>query len=369
MLQHHGFFNDATRYELGHLIAPDGQRVIANVADPEARRVMAYFDNFPWFADTELAGAIRKKLPFFDGTLPEAGKVLDQASDGIADLLRSRDIKSSVSHEVVANPLGDGSVQMFRVEETGLRIGKIEFSDTSLRESKIIQQHLLEIQGKLYSRMAVDLFLREQVQPIYAQRGYLRCKLGPPEARLSGNPNQKLPEQLPVFVPIATGPVYRLQTVSWSGNTLLSTFTLNSMIGARPGAVADGMAIEGAWDRVREEYAHHGYMEAVVRPEAAFDEQAHTVSYNVSIQEGAQYKFGKMTVTGLSAEGQRRLREAWLTSPEGVFDKTEYETLLTKLQSHPTLVFGELPLHYDKVGHWVQMDKDAHIVDILLDFQ
>lgn len=41
VLQHHGFFNDATRYDQGHLVAPDGERVLANVADPEARRVMA----------------------------------------------------------------------------------------------------------------------------------------------------------------------------------------------------------------------------------------------------------------------------------------------------------------------------------------
>jgi acyl-CoA hydrolase len=41
VLQRHGFFNDATRYEHGHLIAPDGTRVIANVADPAARKVMA----------------------------------------------------------------------------------------------------------------------------------------------------------------------------------------------------------------------------------------------------------------------------------------------------------------------------------------
>ena len=40
ILQHHGFFNEATCYEQGHLIAPDGTRVIANVADPDARRVM-----------------------------------------------------------------------------------------------------------------------------------------------------------------------------------------------------------------------------------------------------------------------------------------------------------------------------------------
>jgi acyl-CoA hydrolase len=41
VLQHHGFFNDATRYDEGHLIAPDGERVIANVANPASRAVMA----------------------------------------------------------------------------------------------------------------------------------------------------------------------------------------------------------------------------------------------------------------------------------------------------------------------------------------
>lgn len=41
VLQHHGFFNAGTRYDRGYLIAPDGARVVANVADPEARSVMA----------------------------------------------------------------------------------------------------------------------------------------------------------------------------------------------------------------------------------------------------------------------------------------------------------------------------------------
>ncbi|HBD10703.1 MAG TPA: acetyl-CoA hydrolase, partial [Porticoccaceae bacterium] len=41
VLQHHGFFSDATRYDDGHLIAPDGERVTANVANPASRAVMA----------------------------------------------------------------------------------------------------------------------------------------------------------------------------------------------------------------------------------------------------------------------------------------------------------------------------------------
>ncbi len=41
VLQHHGFFNDATRYDDGYIIAPDGERAVANVADPKARDFMA----------------------------------------------------------------------------------------------------------------------------------------------------------------------------------------------------------------------------------------------------------------------------------------------------------------------------------------
>src|SRR5258708_14499989 len=45
----------------------------------EAPRIPAYFDNLPWFADSELNDAIRAKLPFYDGTLPEAG------ADGVVE--------------------------------------------------------------------------------------------------------------------------------------------------------------------------------------------------------------------------------------------------------------------------------------------
>ena len=40
ILQYHGFFNDQTQYDAGYIIAPDGTRVIANVAEPESRRVL-----------------------------------------------------------------------------------------------------------------------------------------------------------------------------------------------------------------------------------------------------------------------------------------------------------------------------------------
>jgi len=41
VLQHHGFFAAGVRHDQGHLVAADGTRVVANLADPEARRLMA----------------------------------------------------------------------------------------------------------------------------------------------------------------------------------------------------------------------------------------------------------------------------------------------------------------------------------------
>jgi hypothetical protein len=41
VLQHHGLFNERTRYDLGHIVAPDGTRVIANLADPRSRQIIA----------------------------------------------------------------------------------------------------------------------------------------------------------------------------------------------------------------------------------------------------------------------------------------------------------------------------------------
>jgi len=335
----------------------------------EAPRVPAYFDNLPWFSDGELSDAIRKQLPFYNGNLPEAGDVVDQAGEALKDLLASRGLQVTVEHQALANPLGDGTVQEFQIKGAALKIAKIEFSDPALTSSLAVQQHVSELLARPYSRMAIDLFLSEHVRPFFLQQGCLRAKLGPPEVQLTGNPNQKLPEEIPVYIPVAPGVVYHWKEVEWSGNSVLSTFTLASSLGMKPGDAANGMEIEAGWDRVREEYAHRGYLEAKVDPSARYDDQARTVSYAVKVEEGNQYKFGTMVLTGISMAAERHLREAWPIPAGESFDKTKYEEFLTKLETHPEKIFGDLPVHYENVGHWVRTDAGMGIADVLLDFK
>jgi outer membrane protein assembly factor BamA len=346
---------------------PEGVSVTFHVE--ESPRIPAYFDNFPWFSEGELSAAIRTKLPFYDGALPEAGDAVDQAADALKNLLVSHGLQVAVEHQVLANPLSDGTVQEFQIQGAALRIAKIEFSDASVSSSPAVQQHLSELLGKPYSRMTLDLFLSENVRPYFLQQGFLRAKLGPPEVRLTGNPNQKLPEEIPVYIPVAAGAVYHWKSLEWSGNSALSTITLTSFAGMKPGDIANGMDIEAGWDRVREEYAHRGYLEAKVNPSSTYDDQAHTVSFAVKVDEGKQYKFGVIVVTGISVSAERRLREAWPIPGGEIFDKTKFEEFLTTLESHPDKIFGDLPVHYENVGHWVRTDAGLGVADVLLDFK
>jgi outer membrane protein assembly factor BamA len=335
----------------------------------ENHRLPVAYDNFPWFDDSELTDAIRKDLPFYDGTLPEGGTVVELAGNSLASFMSAHGLKAEVQHFVVANPLIDAPEQQFQVVGVTQTVASIAFSDPNLASNLAVQQHLSEVRGQPYSRLKIDIFLAESIRPIYLEKGFLRAKIGPAQVRLSGDPNKKFPEAIPVYVPCTPGAVYHWKEAAWHGNSVVSSETLNHALKMKPGDIADGMIIEGGWDHVREAYGQQGYLEAKVDPVASYDDQAHTVSYNVAIVEGKQYRYHEMTITGMSATGERMIREAWPIKSGDVMDKTVFEQFLTQLESHRDTIFKDLPVHYDSVGHWLQTNPENGTVDALLDFK
>ena len=88
--------------------------------------------------------------------------------------------------------------------------------------------------------------------------------------------------------------------------------------------------------------------------------------YRVTIQEGPQYHMGNLVLTGLSLEGERRIRTAFPIAAGAVFNKDMYENFLaTGIKA----AFAGLPVHYEKIGRFLQEDQKNATVDVMLDFQ
>jgi hypothetical protein len=328
--------------------------------------IPAYFDNFPWFTGEELSQALRQAVPLYDGRVPANGTAVDDVSEALGKMLESHKIGGSVTHRVLRAPDGERLVQEFQLDGSELPVEAVFFTDPLADEDRAVHQSLSQLVGHPFSRYAIDTFVFEQVRPLYEASAHLRVKIGEPAARFTGDPSQPLRKSVTVIVPIEPGPVYKWAGVTWSGNAAIPAADLNALIGLRDGEPADGVKLRAAWVHVSDEYARLGYLDADVRPSLEFDDANSRASGKVSIVEGPQYHMGDLVLSGLSLDGERRIRAAWRISPGSVFDEKYFDDFVN---GGARAAFGTLPFTYAKVGHFLQKDPKTGKVDVLMDFE
>ena len=343
---------------------PTGIKVEFQVVDAPA--YPASFDNFPWFSDAELDAALKSAVILFDGTAPGTGAILDTMSETLVTLLATRGVHASVTHRLVTLPGGDRRAQQFRVEGPALKVEGIEFTDALAKNDRALHERVLDLVGKPFSRSAVELFEFEQVRPLYLAHAFLRVKFGPVSAGFTGNPTKPLRDEVLVVAPIESGPAYTFGGITWKGNSVIATDQLEKVVTLTPGQVANGNRIELTWEHVRDAYGKLGYLDANLALAPTYNDKTAKAFYTVSIDEGPPYHMGNLVLTGLSLEGERRIRNAWNIARGSVFDATAYEQFLT---SGIAQAFVGLPVHYDNIGHFLEKDSKESRVDVLLDFQ
>jgi outer membrane protein assembly factor BamA len=331
----------------------------------DAPGMAAVFDNFPWFTDDELKDAIKKSVPLFDGTAPEHGTLLDAISGALEMAASSKGVFSKVSHRIGRDPANDVPAQVFHLEDSELAVVKFEFSDAVAQSDRGIQSRLADLVGKPFSRTAIQVFEFEQVRPVYLAKGYLRVHFGSPQAKIGGA-NGAAAKSVTVAAPIEPGAQYVWNGVIWDGNMVFSRADLDKYLDVKTGDPADGNKIEASWQHVRDAYSARGYLDADLQIHAAFDEPARRIFYGVTISEGPQYRMGKLTLSGLSAEGERRIRGVWKMQPGATFDEAAYESFL---DSGVKQAFAGLPFHYEMIGRFLDKNPATGVVDVLLDFQ
>jgi outer membrane protein assembly factor BamA len=335
----------------------------------DAPLIPASYDNMAWFPDDQITAAVHADVPLFDGAAPNKGALLEAISQAIAKLLLSKDIHASVEHSVVRAVQTNEDVQRFRVAGIPITVSALAFDDPIARESGTIRDREYDVVGKPYSRLALELFEYEQVRPIYLSAAMLRVKLGAPQAHLDPSPSGAPATSVHVTLPIVPGPIFKWDGVAWTGNEKIASAALDSLVGhagLKPGAAADGLKVQALWHSIDDEYGRLGYLDEKLDPVPLFDEHAAKISYRATIVEGQTYRMGNLVLSGLSVEGEKRLRAAFRLKTGDPFDRAYCDEFI---ESGARTAFGTLPFHYEKLGHYLQKDPDKGTVDVLLDFQ
>jgi outer membrane protein insertion porin family len=341
-----------------------GVKVEYQVTDAPALPVA--FDNFPWLTDDELVAELKSTVFLFDGTAPEHGAILDEMSSSLEKLLERHGVFASVSHDVTTAPTDNHDVVQFTVQGAGLNVKTLEFPDALAKSDRSIHEQVSLLLDKPFSRSAIEIFEAEQVRPVYLAHGFLHVQFPTPIARLEGAISRNGPNPVDVLAPIVPGIAYAWGGVTWTGNSSISSAELDKLIVFKPGELADGMMIEAVWEKTRAAYARQGFLDATIEPAPHFDDTSKRAAYSCVISEGPQYHMGKLILTGLSIEGERRVRITWRITQGAVFNQIAYEDFL---ENGVKAAFMGFPAHYEKIGRFLQKDSKAGVVDVLLDFQ
>ncbi|HWS88974.1 MAG TPA: POTRA domain-containing protein [Pyrinomonadaceae bacterium] len=327
------------------------------------------FDNFVWFTDDELNAAVRRKLPAFDGTAPEAGGVTEQIKQALAELLAERKIEGTVQHDLSEDPLTKRVSHLFSVKGPGLRVCKINYAGARA----VAEEQLVTKSGGIfdndYSRAYTSGFVESNLLPLYHERGYLRAAFSPPKVAPEASPECK---GVAVSFNVDEGSIYVWDKAAWEGAEGLTAQELDAALGMRNREVANAVKIARGLNNVRKAYGRKGYIAARVRPETDFDDSARSVSYRFRVTEGPQYHMGDLTITGILDEAAtNNLRGRWRLLHKEVYDEGYVEEFIrksvTEFQKEAARAGNALPPL--KVVSHVKPDHDKRLVHVTLDIK
>ena len=326
------------------------------------------FDNFVWFTDEELAAAVRRRFPAFDGTAPESGGVTDQIKQALEELLRERKVEGSVEYTLSESPATRRVEHLFSVKGPGLRVCKLSYAGARAVPEELLVTKSGGIFDNDYSRAYAAGFVESSLLPLYHEKGYLRASFGPPKVAPEASPECK---GVAVNFTIDEGSIYVWDKASWEGAAGLTAQELDAALGMRSREVANAVKIAGGLARVRRAYGRKGYLGVRIKPETQFDDTGRSVSYRFGVTEGPQYRMGELVVTGLDEVSVNNLRGRWRLLPREVYDEgyvDEFEKKAVTEFVREAARAGN-PIPGLKLQTKISPDHQKHVVNVTLNFK
>ena len=166
-----------------------------------------------------------------------------------------------------------------------------------------------------------------------------------------------------VVFDIDEGPEFYLSDIVWTGMKELTEDELQRTMPIHPGDVASRRQIADGLDRLRKLYASKGYINFTSFPDTKIDADARTLALVINVDEGAQFRFGDLTLPGLDDGSKQMVMRRW-ESMRGTVYSPEKEAAFFRSVIWPA--HGKLPqgsdyLFYSQFLHRRLNEKQKRI--------
>lgn len=349
-----GFFK---RVKYRYQYSGDSADLIFEVED--AKWLPVVFDNFVWFSEGEIQAAVKVEEPDFDGTAPSSGDAINSIRRALQKLISSRNITGQIEYLPSYFPGGGDREHVFRISGAKIPLCKLNFSNAS----GVSETELVKLSKRLfaedYSRSFARDFADGNLIPVYRERGYLRARFNMPAAKPE---TDNCKNGVSVTIAVEEGLAYAWDKAEWSGNATFSNSDLDSMLGIKQADVANGLKIDRGLKSVRQAYGKRGFITVRVNPVAAFDDDKRLVSYRITVSEGAQYRMGNVSFTGLSDGDAGSLKQKWKLEAGQVYDANYPQEFSDK-------VLSNLKGQWKTIEFLMRPDSARLTVDVVFSFK
>jgi len=287
--------------------------IIFQLEEVKGQSSPVVFDNFIWFSDEELAAAVVREVPAFNGSAPDIGNTNEAIKNALQNLLDERKLPGRVEYNLTEHE------HLFRVEGVPMKICTLHFPGAqSVSEQKLIQAARSSMDPE-YSRQSSKTFPKYGLYPIYRELGHLRASFGAPVAKPEKSAGC---EGVDLTIPVDEGAKYSWAKAEWSGNQVLSAKQLDDALGMKPGEVANGKKFDKGLSEVKDGYANYGHIQVHFNPTPEFEDATTKVTFKIAVDEGPQYRIGTVEFKGFSSDDAATLSKRWGLKSGEVYDRS-----------------------------------------------
>jgi outer membrane protein assembly factor BamA len=341
---------------------PDRVEVTFEVEESRAANAPCVFDNFVWFSDDEIKAAVSREVPDFDGTAPPSDLLIGKIKKALARLLQERQIPGEITYMQSEAEGRDQTEHVFRVKSDDLKVCAAQVAGAKDEMKGKLLKALQPLVNTDYSRTDTRTFVGAALIPIYRQQGYLKARFLAARARLASGECKK---GVVIALEAEEGAQYLWEKAVWEGNQALAAAELDAAMAMKEGAVADSTKIEAGFRAVSRAYGRLGYLSLTLKPAPVFADEQRRVSFQMTVAEGPQYRFGQVTVTGLPEAEAKRVRDRWKMQAGEIFNSDYPDSFVERLVKDGVVRPGS---GVRNVGYHVKPDRQKAVADVEVQF-